>query len=93
MTEEKRLTNLQQVQARQKQYKDRGLCACGGIPTPGYKDCASCRQTRKARRQRYREEGCCQCGKPVMPGVKKNGRPYKSCQQCIEREKARKNRL
>ncbi len=57
MTGDKRQTNLQQIKARQARYKAMGLCNCGRIPTLGYKDYASCRQTRKARLQRYREVG------------------------------------
>ena len=91
MTTDKRLDNLRQVRARQKRYRAIGLCTCGGTPMPGYKECASCRRTRKARLQRYRAEGQCHCGRPVMSGLKKNGKPYKSCEVCIERERARRS--
>ena len=89
MTESKRRANIKKIQDRQRRYRAMGRCWCGRKLRPGYKRCDNCIAKITERRAKYQEQGLCYCGNPVMPGPKRNGTPYKTCQRCIDRSRAR----
>ena len=89
MTESKRRASIEKIQARQRRYHAMGRCWCGRDLRRGYKRCAKCMEGHAQRRARYVENGRCYCGNPVTPGTKRNGAPYKSCNRCRERARAR----
>ena len=89
MTESKRRSNIKKIQARQCRYHAMGRCWCGRELRAGYKRCENCIARMTERREKYQSRGLCYCGTPVISGTKRNGAPYKTCQRCLDRAKAR----
>ena len=68
--------------------KEKGLCNCGRVPSPGFKLCDGCREQFRIRNKRYRDtrrerEDCTNCGAVLTIEQLDAGR--KQCDTCIQR--------